>query len=307
MILLPIGSRRIALHIALHTAVVLPPYLKSPVPPPPPSRVCHSHACTRNKDQTAERERSYFASHGHRRCVVVVGDKPGDADVTIGFAPDERCLKIGFFDHSHEHPHPDLPPLPPPPPSGAPEAAAVANNGEHNTNDEDNHRLPGSFPRFLSETNSRGWKLLGSTATKAAAVEATGVVADSRNNRDAVAAVAAPAATRGDAAVEVRGGGTFVSSKDNTRIQGRPGSQGGGEIFFSSSADDSERMGEGEGGRQPSTAVAEEELLRAYGDRFDVVACGGHSMDLVADFVRHFVGSSSPDEMAAKKSEGRGP
>lgn len=66
----------------------------------------------RNKKETAQRESSYFDSHAARRCVLVVGDKPGDADVSHGVTSEEHCLKIGFFDHSHEHPHPDLPPLP---------------------------------------------------------------------------------------------------------------------------------------------------------------------------------------------------
>lgn len=29
-----------------------------------------------------------------------------------GVTSEEHCLKIGFFDHTHEYPHPDLPPLP---------------------------------------------------------------------------------------------------------------------------------------------------------------------------------------------------
>lgn len=60
----------------------------------------------------AQRESSYFDSHATRRCVLVVGDKPGDADVSHGVTSEEHCLKIGFFDHTHECPHPDLPPLP---------------------------------------------------------------------------------------------------------------------------------------------------------------------------------------------------
>lgn len=268
-----------------------------------------SYSCFRNKDQTAERERSYFASHGRRRCVIVVGDKPGDCDVTIGVAPDERCLKIGFFDHSHEHPHPDLPPLPPPPrtPETAAVSAAVATDDDTNTDgqDQDNDRIqlipPQSFGRFLSETNSRNWMLLESTTTSTTAAAATappGMAADSTDRGDAVAAAAA--ATRGDdAAVNGSGGGGFVSSEDSMRIQGRPGSQGGGDIFLPSSGDGVERSGGGERTpARPGTAVEAEELLRVYGDRFDVVACGGHSMDLVTDFVRHFVGSSSPEGMA---------
>lgn len=200
---------------------------------------------SRNKDQTVERERSYFFdSHGHRRCVVVVGDKPGDAAVSVGVAPDERCLKIGFFDHSHEHPHPDLPPLPPPPP------AAAANNGRASGNAG---RCDGAVQEkfgFLREANSL------------------------------VLLESLPAANSA---------GAFLSSEEEEeeRIQGRPGSQGGGEVFVSST----DELGESGEGRQPNTAVSADEMLRAYGDSFDVVACGGHSMDLVADFIRHFVGA----------------
>lgn len=98
--------------------------------------------------------------------------------------------------------------------------------------------------------------------------------------------------------------GTFLSrssssSSEEERIQGRPGSQGGGEVFVS--AADGPHNGKSGEGREPrtATAVAADEMLRAYGDSFDVVACGGHSMDLVADFVRHFVGASPPDDGAA--------
>lgn len=266
-----------------------------------------------------ERERSYFASHGHRRCVVVVGDKPGDADVTVGLAPDERCLKIGFFDHSHEHPHPDLPPLPPPPPPRTPEAAvaavaAAASNGEIGLKDFDNDRIPESFRFFLSETNSGSWMLLegsnttntsSSSSSSAAATAAPDVEADARDS-----GVAAVAAARGDdaTAATVGGGGALVSSEDSVTVLGRPGSQGGGEVFSFCSADDAKLSGEEDEERRcrPNAPVAAEELLRAYGDRFDVVACGGHSMGLVADFVRHFVGSSSPDETVAKENRGVG-
>lgn len=90
------------------------------------------------------------------------------------------------------------------------------------------------------------------------------------------------------------GGGFFSRSseegegQEEERIQGRAGSQGGGEVFVSSAGEPGE-----EGRDEPAnTAVAADEMLRAYGDSFDLVACGGHSMDLVADFVRHFVGAS---------------
>lgn len=144
---------------------------------------------------------------------------------------------------------------------------------------------------------------LDSTTTSTTAA-AAGVAAgsDVTNGGDAVAAAAA----RGGDAATVKGsggGGAFVTSGDDIRIQGRPGSQGGGEIFLPSSGEDTERSGGGERtpARPGTAAVEAEELLRAYGDRFDVVACGGHSMDLVTDFVRHFVGSSSPDGVARQQ------
>eukprot|EP00903_Cladosiphon_okamuranus_P019822 g18219.t1 len=218
---------------------------------------------SRNKNQTVEREKSYFfESHLHRRCVVVVGDKPGDADVTAGFAPDDRCLKIGFFDHSDEHPHPDLPPLPPPPPSGP---AGMDKGGPSGDDGADGGVVLEGFG-FLSEANSP------------------------------VLLESSPAASST--------GGFFARSSDEEeeeaeeeRIRGRPGSQGGGEVVVSgSSAGGLRKSGEG---RELATAVAADEMLRAYGDSFDVVACGGHSMDLVADFVRYFIGASPPDGAAA--------
>lgn len=87
------------------------------------------------------------------------------------------------------------------------------------------------------------------------------------------------------------------SEEEEERIQGRPGSQGGGEVFVSSSGASSSaelRKKSAEGRERGGTAVAADEMLRAYGDSFDVVACGGHSMDLVADFVKHFTGASPP-------------
>lgn len=97
-----------------------------------------------------------------------------------------------------------------------------------------------------------------------------------------------------------RSAGGLWSREEEDRIQGRPGSQGGGEVFRSS-ADEPRKSEEGEG-REQSTAVAAGEMLRSYGDSFDVVACGGHSMDVVADFVRHFVGALPPDGVAAANS-----
>ncbi|CAM9298038.1 unnamed protein product [Discosporangium mesarthrocarpum] len=52
---------------------------------------------SRNKSSTNERESVYFAKHAHRQCVVVVGDRPGDAHVTCGLVPDEKCIKVGFY------------------------------------------------------------------------------------------------------------------------------------------------------------------------------------------------------------------
>ncbi|CAN0378627.1 unnamed protein product, partial [Ectocarpus sp. 8 AP-2014] len=219
----------------------------------------------RNKDKTAEREKAYFDSNSHRRRLLIVGDKPGDADVNSGFAPDDQCLKIGFFDHSHEHPHPDLPPLPTPAvtmSSAAAPVAAASNglDGETTATLEGLGFLRGANRLMLRTTQSP--------------MEST------------TAAAAAAAAVRGSGAFQLS------TSAEQERIRGRPGSQGGGEIFVS------------ERGQPETTAVAEE-LLRAYGDRFDVVACGGHSMDLVADFVRHFVGDGGNSAVASADTEAR--
>eukprot|EP00752_Nemacystus_decipiens_P002940 g2734.t1 len=226
---------------------------------------------SRNKDQTAEREKSYFfESHQHRRCVVVVGDKPGDADVTIGLAPDDRCLKIGFFDHSHEHPHPDLPPIPPPRP--APEGVVASNRRAGGNNGRESSGVMLGGLGFLRGAN-------------------TPVLLE-----------------RGPV---TGGGGAFLSTSseekgheeeedeedEEERIKGRPGSQGLGEVFVSNGGTARVRKS-GEGG-EPVAAVAVDEMLRAYGDSFDVVACGGHSMDIVADFVRHFTDACPPDGAAA--------
>ena len=190
---------------------------------------------------------------------MVVGDKPGDADVTVGLAPDDRCLKIGFFDHSHEHPHPDLPPLPPRPPP-PPEAAGASNGG---ASGNDGRSSSGVVPRieglgFLSGAN-RPLLLERDPSTSGAA--------------------------------------GFLSNCCKKRIQGRPGSQGGGEVLVSDGAA-AAGLRKSEEEREPGTAVAADEMLLVYGDSFDVVACGGHSMDLVADFVRHFIGTRPPDGAA---------
>lgn len=215
---------------------------------------------SRNKDQTVEREKSYFFdSHEDRRCVVVVGDKPGDADVSAGFAPDDHCLKIGFFDHSNEHPHPDLPPLPPPPPG-----AAGAENGRRSGNGSVDGGVVLEGFGFLSGAH-RPVLLESSPAASSAG-----------------AFLARSSEAEGKAEEKI--------------IQGRPGSQGGGEVFVSGSAGGLRQSGEG--CRSAVSAMATEEMLRAYGDSFDVVACGGHSMDLVADFVRHFIRASPPDGTA---------
>ncbi|CAN0496353.1 unnamed protein product [Ectocarpus sp. 12 AP-2014] len=229
------------------------------------------HHSLLNKDKTAEREKAYFDSNSHRRRLLIVGDKPGDADVNSGFAPDDQCLKIGFFDHSHEHPHPDLPPLPTPPAvtmSSAAPVAAASNGlaGETTATLEGLGFLRGANRLMLRTTQST----MESTAA---------------------------------AAVAVQGSGAFQlsTSAEQERIRGRPGSQGGGEIFVSKRGQEQQQ----EQQQQPETTAVAEELLRAYGDRFDVVACGGHSMDLVVDFVRHFVGDGGNSAVASADTEAR--
>ncbi|CAM9972479.1 unnamed protein product, partial [Hapterophycus canaliculatus] len=157
----------------------------------------HSRQDAKGIIATAERERAYFDSHRNRRWLLVVGDKPGDADVNIGLSPDDRCLKIGFFDHSHEHPHPDLPPLP----ASAP---IVVDNGGANGRADGKH-LEGF--EFLREEHGL-------------------MLAPMPGGRDS-GDEEGPAA----AGEESAAGRAVLSASPEERIRGRPGSQGGGETF----------------------------------------------------------------------------
>lgn len=240
--------------------------------PPPLSTLFFS----RNKDKTVAREKAYFDSTSHRRRLLIVGDKPGDADVNSGFAPDDQCLKIGFFDHSHEHPHPDLPQLPTPRAVTMSSTALLA-AGNNGPADEPTTALEGLG--FLRGANRLMLRTTQGTADAAVAVQGSG-----------------------------RGSFQLSMSAEQERIRGRPGSQGGGEMFVSEGGvgQESGQRQEQQQQQQPETsAVTEEELLRAYSDRFDVVACGGHSMDLVADFVRHFVGDGGSSAVASADAEAR--
>ncbi|CAM9900783.1 unnamed protein product [Scytosiphon promiscuus] len=231
---------------------------------------------SRNKHQTAEREQAYFDSHPHRRWLLVVGDKPGDADVSIGLSPDDRCLKVGFFDHSHDHPHPDLPPLP----GTAPEAADSGGGGGAIGGGDGRH-LEGF--EFLREEHGLMLTPMPGATDSSEGGEGP-VVGGSEAGRPE------------------------LSSAPQERIRGRPGSQGGGETFVVANADPARVSGDGKGRQEQEeqrdreeerlkgaaggvdATVAAEELLRMYGERFDVVACGGHTLHLIADFVMHFVG-----------------
>lgn len=340
---------------------------------------------SRNKQQTAERESAYFDSHPDRGCVIVVGDKPGDADVNHGVAPDERCLKIGFFDHSHEHPHPDLPPMPPPS-TATPTTTAVGRDGEPermlrvDPRQEPAGVVPQEFvpqevdpqvgafssallspvgvidpqqgdivtPHEFLRNNSGPDEKADDDDDDDDEVRVVnpgekrlGFLGESLSLEYAVGAAAAP--TTASSAYSARTAALSSQATDR-RITGRPESQGGGDIFMSgggsrggslsplssSSQKNAERTtilrrvadrvvrsivplaaisrrmaattllagddaagGEKALSRQKNLAeekMAVDNMMRAYGDSFDVVAHGGHSMDLVADFVRHLIG-----------------
>lgn len=247
--------------------------------------------------------------------MVVVGDKPGDADVNHGIVPDERCIKIGFFDHSREHPHPDLPPLPSrtrTPTAAHPAGAAPAGDGLSSGCDSEqigvSPHVVGVVPREeVSPQRQKGQP----RTEKDGVAEGIELVCDSVSLLECTVEVGAKSA----AAVE------SASSED--RIAG---SQGGGEISVSrttstssTAATASSVMGgivettrstsivtvdcggslalrgsdDGDATSLPGGgggAVEVEEMLLAYGESFDVVARGGHSMDIVADLIRRLIG-----------------
>lgn len=276
-------------------------------PHPPESR-------GRNKHQTAERESAYFESHSHRRCIIVVGDKPGDADVNHGISPDELCLKVGFFDHSQEHPHPDLPPLPPPE-GDTPAANATASTPNRTPEAPEQSGVspprPGTEPqtgtilaRGLVGSGPVGTagvlELLDLPAEASAATRAASIVSlpGSRERverplegdgcvgaggaqplglgKDQATDVAAVLERRGDdreasAERRTKGGCSNHAAHPTVALEGRD-------------------EGEGVSRRSGAVRVALEDMLREYGDSFDVVARGGHSMGLVTCFVRHLIG-----------------
>ena len=279
---------------------------------------------------------------------MVVGDKPGDADVNYGVAPDERCLKIAFFDHSYEHPHPDLPPLPPPvaPSLASPvdlplEAERLASR----VASLPLGALPASSPVGSSPTGPPiGLGLVaevGGTTRVAAdaggAARIAGGVVDGGVVDGGVGGVVGVGVGGGGGGNGGGGGGggggvaggSFWATP--ARFTGRPGSQGGGEMLVSSSVGSSigssigssvgtgggsgSGSGGGGGGGDVKGLAAEEEvthaqgtttgtgvesvaaenMLRAYGESFDIVACGGHPMGIVTDFVRYFVAAQLDD------------
>lgn len=205
----------------------------------------------RNKNQAAERMKEYFAAHPERQCVIVVGDKPGDAGVNHGIAPDERCLKMGFFDHSDKYPHTDLKPLDPPQSEseihGAGRAASLAQV----------FRIPCTLPDIVEGCeHMNGGVGDGSAKTSSSRlpVEIASVLASLRSDHES-------------------------SLTDST-----PGDLGnrGCEV----SVEELERRRR----RLLDQTLEVERMKNLYRDRFDVVAYGGYSMELVAEAVRYLTG-----------------
>ncbi|CAN0452169.1 unnamed protein product, partial [Ascophyllum nodosum] len=208
---------------------------------------------SRNKKQMAEREREYFESHAARRCVLVVGDKPGDADMSHGVAPEERCLKIGFFDHSREHPHPDLPPLPPP--LSLP-AVSAGSDGSHPDGAGHSYAWGGGFELGAQTRDYSPWS-----------------PADEEEGHD-----------------EPSRSCVHASATDLADLGGHGASSGPPDLTM---APEGRRAHGEEPSRQDSGFfLAADQMLIVYGDSFDVVARDGHSMGLVTDVLRHVIGDS---------------
>ena len=242
----------------------------------------------------AEREREYFESHAARRCVLVVGDKPGDADMSHGVAPEERCLKIGFFDHSREHPHPDLPPLPPP--LSLP-AVSAGSDGSHPDGAGHSYAWGGGF-ELGAQTR---------VYSPSPADEEEGHDEPSRSCVHASATDLADLEGHGASSVHLKriaGSPRRPEKEDHRHLLARLAEGASSAIRPPSLAGDKgppdltmAPEGRQAHGEEPSRQdsgffLAADQMLIVYGDSFDVVARDGHSMGLVTDVLRHVIGES---------------
>lgn len=214
----------------------------------------------------------------------MVGDRIGDADVTEGVASDDTCLKIGFFDHSHGYPHPYLPPLPLP-------LANLENVME------DGGLASGQPSRMLPTAEA---SLIEAAASAAAGTATADASSDGASKALLLERVSESVGGVSPGTKDARGEleETRVISRLKERIAimdsmipfhfvdgsaaslgGLKGSQGDVEL---------ERHSE----EFHAAVAAAEVLLRVYGETFDVVAQGAHSMDIVTDFVRCVISDS---------------
>lgn len=281
------------------------------------STTCVSRDCGlyhRNKRQTAERQKTYFNRHPNRSCVIIVGDKPGDADVNYGVAPDERCLKIGYFDHSDNHPHTDLPRQILPGKvcgaiGGKGEAVQctpqllIARMDDNCIAPEDDlsgaENVPGKFLERQSkpESDEKTKRLScgtrdGSKDKKISLLHMVQVLpqqhprADEgrRKHMDIGNPVSlenhmkVPAVSHPD-----------IGQTNNLEVLSAP-PRPTHRIISSATQKVEETDGMYGRGTSVSVEVEVDIMLKAYREKFDVVAHGGHSMDLVSVAVRHLVG-----------------
>lgn len=271
----------------------------------------------RNKHQTAEREEAYFAEHPDRCCVIVVGDKPGDAVVSHGVAPDERCLKIGFFDHSDEHPHTDLPlemrspplPLPTAEPTIASPSSVESLSNEAKGQELGSLRTRDTYPNPCNETSSlRPSRRIIPQDELMSLMHMMEVSAQDRQ-QSAARGVEDGRARGSDGAIRVTLGlrSTTVEDELATALVGASGRKDvqvntvqmsdapGRDVSDSSHAD--RGINEKDQRQKGPLALELKAMLRVYRERFDVVAHRGHSMDLVSKAVRHLVGEFSYQEL----------
>lgn len=303
----------------------------------------------RNKRRTAERQPAYFAKHADRRVVVVIGDKPGDAEVNDGVAPDENCLKIGFFDHSDEHPHSDLPKQRPliPDSGGGSEPTETLPLLQEKCNSDTARTIVGELPSE-SEKKSRGnsssglrreerERTLKSSLTVAAAARQRGGgggdgCSSSENDMsfldmvDTFHYLRNPRLDGEEGANNIIGGGSGSSAwagriinhggrlgqrddtqsvllanvrhtglsttnRHTTAMLGLDGAAGAMDVTAEDgscpTSDIKKTLEPGRGSVAGKTKV--EEMLQTYRERFDVVAHGGHSMEIVSIAVRYLV------------------
>lgn len=283
---------------------------------------------------------AYFTKHAGRGVVIVVGDKPGDVDVNDGVASDENCLKIGFFDHSDEHPHPSLPqqrPLTPSSGDGKPphKVPLLQETRKTNTNvvrelwSESEKKSRGNF---LSARGRRDDEIRWRGSAAAAAVDSGGKCGSSSETEvsflQMVDIIPHPRneAPDGEAGMNSDGGssdssacasgifnhGERVGLRDDPEStvssSGRHNSLSSTDqpiaAVLSPNASPGATGAITEDGRCPNSDIDGKfiferenvavktklkEMLRIYRERFDIVAHGDHSMEIVSVAVRYLV------------------